>query len=94
MRQKLHHILFIVIAALLIMGCTGKDSRSLSDVPETMVCTHADSIALAARHIPQVAQSHKGKEDCSPPAQTHWRRNVRGKGIAPSEQQITAGNQI
>ena len=31
------------------MGCTGKDSRSLSDVPETMVCTHADSIALEAR---------------------------------------------
>ena len=49
MRQKLHHIIFIVIATLLIMGCTGKDSRSLSDVPETMVCTHADSIALAAR---------------------------------------------
>lgn len=33
MRQKLHHIIFIVIATLLIMGCTGKDSRSLSDVP-------------------------------------------------------------
>lgn len=49
MRQKLHLIIFIAIAALLIMGCTGKDSRSLSDVPETMVCTHADSIALAAR---------------------------------------------
>lgn len=49
MRQKLHHIIFIAMAALLIMGCTGKDSRSLSDVPETMVCTHADSIALAAR---------------------------------------------
>ncbi len=30
-------------------GCTGKDSRSLSDVPETMVCTHGDSMALAAR---------------------------------------------
>ena len=37
------------MAALLMVGCTGKDSRSLSDVPETMVCTHADSIALAAR---------------------------------------------
>ena len=49
MRQKLHHIIFIVMAALLMVGCTGKDSRSLSDVPETMVCTHADSIALAAR---------------------------------------------
>ena len=49
MRQKLHHIIFIAIAALLIMGCKGKGSRSLSDVPETMVCTHADSIALAAR---------------------------------------------
>ena len=49
MRQKLHHIIFIVMATLLIMGCTGKDSRSLSDVPETMVCTHGDSIALAAR---------------------------------------------
>lgn len=47
MRQRLHHIIFI--AALLIMGCTGKDSRSLSDVPETMVQTHGDSIALAAR---------------------------------------------
>lgn len=30
-------------------GCKGKDSQSLSDIPETMVCTHADSIALAAR---------------------------------------------
>ena len=30
-------------------GCKEKDSRSLSDVPETMVCTHADSMALAAR---------------------------------------------
>lgn len=49
MRQKLHLIIFIAIAALLIMGCKGKGSRSLSDVPETMVCTHADSIALAAR---------------------------------------------
>ena len=49
MRQKLHHIIFIVLAALLMVGCTGKDNRSLSDVPETMVCTHADSIALAAR---------------------------------------------
>ena len=37
------------MATLLMVGCTGKDSRSLSDVPETMVCTHADSIALAAR---------------------------------------------
>jgi AraC-like DNA-binding protein len=37
------------MATLLIMGCTGKGSRSLSDVPETMVCTHGDSIALAAR---------------------------------------------
>ena len=49
MRQKLHHIIFIVIATLLIMGCTGKDSRSLSDVPDTMVSTHGDSMALAAR---------------------------------------------
>ena len=49
MRQKLHLIIFIAIAALLIMGCTGKDSRSLSDVPETMVRTDGDSIALAAR---------------------------------------------
>ena len=31
------------------MGCTGKDSRSLSDVPDTMVSTHGDSMALAAR---------------------------------------------
>ena len=30
-------------------GCKRKDSQSLSDIPETMVCTHADSIALAAR---------------------------------------------
>ena len=37
------------MAALLMVGCTGKDSRSLSDVPETMVQTHGDSIALAAR---------------------------------------------
>ena len=49
MRQKLHHIIYIAMAALLIMGCTGKDSRSLSDVPETMVSTHGDSMALAAR---------------------------------------------
>lgn len=49
MRKKLHHIIFIAIAALLMTGCKEKDSRSLSDVPETMVCTHADSMALAAR---------------------------------------------
>lgn len=49
MRQKLHHIIYIAIVALLMTGCTGKDSRSLSDVPETMVCTHGDSMALAAR---------------------------------------------
>ena len=49
MRQKLHHIIFIVMAPLLIMGCTGKDNRSLSDIPEAMLRTQGDSIALAAR---------------------------------------------
>lgn len=49
MRQKLHHITYIAIAALLIIGCTGKDSTNLSDIPETMVRTHADSIVLATR---------------------------------------------
>ena len=49
MRQKLHHIIFIVIATLLIMGCTGKGSQSLSDIPDDIVQTHGDSIALAAR---------------------------------------------
>ena len=49
MRQKLHHIIFIVIATLLIMGCTGKGSQSLSDIPDDIVQTHGDSMALAAR---------------------------------------------
>ena len=49
MRQKLHHIIFIVIAALLMTGCTGKGSQSLSDIPDDIVQTHGDSIALAAR---------------------------------------------
>ena len=31
------------------MGCTGKDSQSLSDIPDDIVQTHGDSIALAAR---------------------------------------------
>lgn len=48
MRQKLYLIVFAVIA-IIIIGCKGKDSRNLSEIPETMVCTHADSIALAAR---------------------------------------------
>jgi tetratricopeptide (TPR) repeat protein len=30
-------------------GCKGNDSQSLSDIPEAMVQTHGDSIALAAR---------------------------------------------
>ena len=30
-------------------GCTGKDNRSLSDIPEAMLRTQGDSIALAAR---------------------------------------------
>ncbi len=46
MRQKLYLIVFAVIA-IIIIGCKGKDSRNLSEIPETMVCTHADSIALA-----------------------------------------------
>ena len=56
MRQKLHHIIFIVIATLLIMGCTGKGSQSLSDIPDDIVQTHGDSIALAARFT--------GRENC------------------------------
>ena len=31
------------------MGCTGKGSQSLSDIPDDIVQTHGDSIALAAR---------------------------------------------
>ena len=49
MRQKLHLIINIAIAAILIVGCKGKDSQSLSDIPEATVRTHADSLALAAR---------------------------------------------
>ena len=49
MRQKLHLIIFITIAAILMVGCKGKDSQSLSDIPEATVRTHADSLALAAR---------------------------------------------
>ena len=49
MRQRLHHIIYIAIAAILMTGCKGKDSQSLSDIPEATVRTHADSIALAAR---------------------------------------------
>ena len=49
MRQKLYHIIYIAIVALLMTGCKGNDSQSLSDIPEAMVQTHGDSIALAAR---------------------------------------------
>ena len=47
MKQALYIILYVAI--LVIVGCTGKDSRSLSDIPEATVRTHADSLALAAR---------------------------------------------
>ena len=49
MRQKLHHIIYIAMAALLMTGCTGKGSQNLSDIPDDIVQTHGDSIALAAR---------------------------------------------
>ena len=41
-------MIFIAIVALLMTGCTGKDNRSLSDIPEAMLRTQGDSIALAA----------------------------------------------
>ena len=47
MKQTLYLILYVAI--LVIVGCTGKDSQSLSDIPEATVRTHADSLALAAR---------------------------------------------
>ena len=37
MRQKLHHIIYIAMAALLMTGCTGKDRQDLSDIPENIV---------------------------------------------------------
>ena len=49
MRQKLHHIIYIAMAVLLMAGCTGKGSQNLSDIPDDIVQTHGDSIALAAR---------------------------------------------
>ena len=50
MRKKaLLFIVFIAIVALLMTGCTGKGSQSLSDIPDDIVQTHGDSIALAAR---------------------------------------------
>lgn len=48
MRQALHLIIYITVLTL-TLGCKGKDSQSLSDIPEATVRTHADSIALAAR---------------------------------------------
>ena len=49
MQQKPYHIIFIAIAALLITGCKGESSTKRSDIPEAMVRTHGDSIALATR---------------------------------------------
>lgn len=49
MLQKLNSIIFIAIAALLITGCTEKNSRNLNDIPDEIVQTDADSIVLAAR---------------------------------------------
>ena len=43
------------------------------------------------RHIPHVIQSEGCKDGSSPPAQAYRRRNVRGNGVSPTEQQITAG---
>lgn len=37
MKQTLYLILYVAI--LVIVGCTGKDSRSLSDIPEATVRT-------------------------------------------------------
>ena len=48
MQQKLF-VIFTAIAALLITGCTEKKSTNLSDIPDEIVQTQADSIVLAAR---------------------------------------------
>ena len=42
------------------------------------------------RHIPQMIQSEDCKERCCPPAQSHWRRDVGSKSVAPPKQQINA----
>lgn len=49
MRQKLHHIIFIAIAAMLMVGCTEKGSQDRSDIPDDQVINHSDSLVFAAR---------------------------------------------
>ena len=45
MRQRLHQIIFIAIVALLMTGCTGKVSRSLSDIPVGILTGFLDNLA-------------------------------------------------
>ena len=47
--HKAQYILCIALMSLMMAGCTGNNSTNLSDIPETMVSTHADSIVLATR---------------------------------------------
>ena len=42
------------------------------------------------RHIPHVIQSDGRYEESNPSTQTSWWRDVWGKGISPTEQQIAA----
>lgn len=35
------------MAALMMMGCTGKKSTNLNDIPETRVYNHCDTLLIA-----------------------------------------------
>ncbi len=60
------------MAAILTVGCTGKDGQNLSDIPDGQVINHSDSLVFAARktgdfnRVPAVIDSLADAGDFSP----------------------------
>ncbi len=67
----------------MMAGCTGNNSTNLSDIPETMVSTHADSIVLAHQRQP------KGCEKVKSNVTTHRKNIFCELGINTPHEAIT-----
>ena len=48
MRQVLHHIIIIIVTAILLTNCSGKGDTSQSNIPDETVYTRADSLVIGA----------------------------------------------
>ncbi len=74
--------------------CQGDDCQEVEQSSDDVVHVGVVAYVLDIHgEIPCVAQRHGCKEGSGPPAQTQWRRNLRGKGVASTKQQIAASNQ-